>query len=240
VGVTEPLETAPHRAMRLIRARISDGTFAPMSRLPRETELATELGVSRAALREAIRAMELLGILESRHGSGTYVTSLRLSALLPSLAHSGWVLRADSVPDLVEIRLVVEPAFSARAARNSTEADRERIRSVFERMEQTTDPVAYARLDAEFHQSIVRSAGNEVMASVMEALTYGAGWQHMWGAVTRDHIPARTRYEHEQLVIAIETGDADLAFSVAYAHIAAVTGRLRDLAEEHSDTRSTR
>lgn len=231
----ESLETAPHRAMRLIRARISDGTFDPMSRLPRETELAAELGVSRAALREAIRAMELLGILESRHGSGTYVTSLRLSALLPSLAHSGFLLNADSVPDLVEIRLVVEPAFSARAARNADEADRERIRSVFERMEQTTDPVAYAALDAEFHLSIVRAAGNEVMASVMEALTYGAGWQHMWGAVTRDHVPARTRYEHEQLVIAIETGDPDLAFSVAYAHIAAVNGRLRDLAE-----RSTR
>jgi DNA-binding FadR family transcriptional regulator len=46
-------------------------------------------------------------------------------------------------------------------------------------------------------------------------------------------VPARTRYEHEQLVIAIETGDPDLAFSVAYAHIAAVNGRLRDL-----DTRS--
>lgn len=229
----ESLETAPHRAMRLIRARISDGTFAPMSRLPRETELAAELGVSRAALREAIRAMELLGILESRHGSGTYVTSLRLSALLPSLAHSGFLLNADSVPDLVEIRLVVEPAFSARAARNASDVDRERIRSVFERMEQTTDPVAYAALDAEFHQSIVRASGNDVMASVMEALTYGAGWQHMWGAVTRDYVPARTRYEHEQLVIAIETGDPDLAFSVAYAHIAAVNGRLRDLAEQN-------
>jgi GntR family transcriptional repressor for pyruvate dehydrogenase complex len=238
-AAAESLETAPHRAMRLIRARISDGTFPPMSRLPRETDLAGELGVSRAALREAIRAMELLGILESRHGSGTYVTSLRLSALLPSLAHSGFLLNSDSVPDLVEIRLVVEPAFSARAARNATDADRVSIRSAFEQMEQTTDPVGYARLDAQFHQSIVRAAGNEVMASVLEALTYGAGWQHMWGAVTRDFVPARTRYEHEQLVIAIETGDPDLAFSVAYAHIAAVNGRLRDLGEGQNDPRST-
>jgi DNA-binding FadR family transcriptional regulator len=239
VSAEESLETAPHRAMRLIRARISDGTFPPMSRLPRETDLATELGVSRGALREAIRAMELLGILESRHGSGTYVTSLRLSALLPSLAHSGFLLNSDSVPDLVEIRLVVEPAFSARAARNAGEADRTRIRSLFEHMEQIADPVAYAQLDAEFHQSIVRAAGNEVMSSVLEALTYGAGWPHMWGAVTRDIVPARTRYEHEQLVIAIETGDPDLAFSVAYAHIAAVSGRLRDLAERDNESRST-
>ena len=228
------VETAPRRAMRLIRARIADGTFAPLSRLPRETELAVDLQVSRPALREAIRAMELLGVLESRHGSGTYVTALRPGDLLPSLAHHGYLLVSESVADLVEIRQVIEPAFAARAAEKATEEDRVAIRDLFERMELGSgDAVEYARLDGIFHQTIVRASGNAVMAGVMEALTYGDGWARMWGAVTQDFVPARTRYEHEQLVIAIESGDRDLAFSVAYAHIAAVRGRLRHLADEH-------
>ncbi len=230
--MSEPLETAPHRAMRLIRARISDGTFPPMSRLPRETELATELGVSRAALREAIRAMELLGILESRHGSGTYVTSLRLSALLPSLAHSGFLLHADSVPDLVEIRLVVEPAFSARAA-----ATRPRPTGA--------DPVGVRTHGADHRSGRVRAAGRRV-PSVDRAVgrQRGDGQRHGGAHLRRrlaahvgrgDQVshPGPDRYEHEQLVIAIETGDPDPAFSVAYSHIAAVNGRLRDLAEQH-------
>ncbi len=217
--VTSGLSAAA-TAMARVRERIASNEFPPHSQLPRETELAASLGVSRSALREAIRALELVGVLKSKHGSGTFVTSLEPRDLLRGLDYSNGLLSVDSAVELVEFRRVIEPAACAMACERSTPEQRARIRALFEEMQLVDDPAEYARLDPQFHQAILEASGNSVLIAVTTALTYGSAWRKMWRAVTRDVVPERTRREHEYLVIAIETGDRELALATAHAHIA--------------------
>ncbi len=213
-------------AMQLIRERIERREFAPNSRLPRETELAAELGVSRNALREGIRALEIVGVLRSRHGSGTYVTALEPEDLLGGFAYSNALLDIRSAIDLAEFRRVTEPAACEFACDRATAEQKVRIRSLHEQMQQVTDPEEYARLDPEFHHEIVKASGNAVLIAVAGGLTNGPAWTSMWRAVTRDFVPERTRTEHENLVRAIETGDRELARATSNAHIAAAQAQI--------------
>ena len=218
--------SAASTAMRLIRERIASGAVAPNSRLPRETELAVDLGVSRSALREAIRALELVGVLRSRHGSGTYVTALSPRDLLRGLDDNNALMSVDSAIELAEFRRVIEPAACAMAAERATAEQKAHIRALYEEMEAVDDPAEYAKLDPRFHEAILEASGNSVLIAVSSTLTYGAAWRTMWRAVTRDVVPERTRREHEDLVVAIETADRELALSTAIAHIAEAQRRI--------------
>lgn len=72
-----PKSTVTQRAIERIKALIADGLLEPGQRLPTERDLAAQLGISRSSMREAIRALTVLGVLEARHGSGIYVTALK-------------------------------------------------------------------------------------------------------------------------------------------------------------------
>jgi GntR family transcriptional repressor for pyruvate dehydrogenase complex len=212
--------------MELIRDRIASRRYPPSTRLPRETELAAELGVSRAALREAIRALELIGVLDSRHGSGTYVSDLSPESLLRGLGYSNALMRVESAAELAEFRRITEPEASALAASRATAEQVATIQELLDQMETITDPREYARLDAGFHQAILDASGNSLLAAVGRALTSAEAWRSMWAAVTRDVIPPRTRMEHRYLVQAIAVGDSDLARSVAHAHVSEAQRRI--------------
>src|SRR5688500_9783718 len=114
---------------RLIR----DGGFGPGERLPAERELAERLGVSRPSLREALRALEISGIVESRHGGGPYVRDSFdpgfISPLALALETSG-----DATGDLWEVRIVFEPPIAARAAMRATDDELDRLEVLVEDM----------------------------------------------------------------------------------------------------------
>lgn len=213
--------TASQRAMALIRRGIADGRFAPFSQLPRELDLADEFCVSRGALREAIRALELVGILESRHGSGTYVTGLTAADVISSAATDNLHIDSTSALELVQFRRLIEPSSTVLAAQVATPEQKAEIRALYEATEATNDPAEYLELDNELHRAIIRASGNSILVSVMESIAYGAAWSRMWSLVLRPAIPERTRREHESLVIAIETGDVQLALATSEAHLSA-------------------
>src|ERR1700745_1188220 len=103
-------------AIDKIRERIVSGAWGPGDRLPRESELAAELGLSRNSLREAVRALSQLRVLEVRQGDGTYVSSLEPGELLePTLSATG-LLRGRTVLELFEVRRMLEPEAAAMAA----------------------------------------------------------------------------------------------------------------------------
>lgn len=213
--------TAPERVVALLRGRIADGTLAPGQRLPQERELSAELGVSRPALREAIRALALLGVLETRHGSGTYVTALGPRDLLAGVGLAASVMSSESVTDLAEFRRLVEPPVAGLAATRATPEDLDRLERLHAEMERTTDPARYAELDSEFHRGVVSAAGNEVVSAVFAALVLGDAWRRMWQGLTRDHVPERSRRQHADILVALQTGDSALAIAVEQAHTAA-------------------
>jgi DNA-binding FadR family transcriptional regulator len=103
-------------AIEKLKGMIVSGELRPGERLPREADLATSLGLSRSSLREAVRALSLVRILDVRQGDGTYVSSLAADSLLDALNFIVEFHRDASVLELLEVRRILEPAASARAA----------------------------------------------------------------------------------------------------------------------------
>ncbi|MGV9799383.1 FadR/GntR family transcriptional regulator [Mycobacterium sp. NPDC003449] len=233
------MAAASRIAIEEIRNRISSGRYARNSKLPREIELAAEIGVSRGALREAIRALELTGVLRTKHGSGTYVTALNPSDLLGQLTHGDGFLGLESAVELAEFRRIVEPAGTALAAERATAEQAAVVRRLYEEMETVDDPVAYAQLDSQFHQAILAASGNAFIVGVSAGLTNGGAWRSMWQAVTRDSVPDRTRREHENLVRALETHDRELALATAHAHISEAQAHIAELVSAAAQQPST-
>ena len=107
-------------AIDKIKEMIVSGVLSPGDRLPREDELAARLGLSRSSLREAVRALALVRILDVRQGDGTYVTSLSPELLLEAVSFVIDMHRDDSVLHFLEVRRILEPAATAIFARNAT------------------------------------------------------------------------------------------------------------------------
>src|SRR6202012_766899 len=109
---------------------IVSGTLRPGDRLPREADLAAELGLSRSSLREAVKALSLVNILDVRQGDGTYVTSLEPPLLLEALSFILDFHRDDTVLEFLRVRRILEPAATAMAAECITVADSEGVRAL--------------------------------------------------------------------------------------------------------------
>jgi len=108
-------------AIARIRERITAGEWGPGTRLPRESDLAQQLGLSRNSLREAVRALSLARVLEVRQGDGTYVSSLEPGELLEPTLSATDLLRGRTVLELFEVRRMLEPEAAAVAAQRADE-----------------------------------------------------------------------------------------------------------------------
>jgi len=116
-------------AITSIRHMILTGELAPGDRLPPEADLAAKLGLSRTSLREAVRALTVLGVIDTRQGDGSYITGLGPELLLGALGLAVDLQREDTIPDLIAVRRILEPAATALAATRVTAVDLEQIRS---------------------------------------------------------------------------------------------------------------
>src|SRR5213596_2897627 len=106
-------------AIDKIRERIVSGAWGPGDRLPKESELAAQLGLSRNSLREAVRALSMTRVLEVRQGDGTYVSSLEPGELLEPTLSATHLLRGRTVLELFEVRRMLEPEAAAVAAQRA-------------------------------------------------------------------------------------------------------------------------
>lgn len=157
---------------RNLERRILEGSLVPGERLPSERDLAAELGVSRPSLREAIRKLASLGMLQSRQGGGTFVTD-RLSAQF-SDPWSGMLASHPNLrEDLLEFRRFLEGQMAEWAAERRTEEDLERLRAAFLAVQAAfgqNDPKTAAMRDIAFHQAIADAAHNVFLAHVSTAI----------------------------------------------------------------------
>src|SRR5271156_5855627 len=119
-------------AIEKIKGMIPSGALRAGDRLPREADLAAELGLSRSSLREAVRALSLVNILDVRRGDGTYVTSLEPRLLLEALSFIVDFHRDDTVLELLQVRRILEPAATAMAAERITEAETDGLRKLLD------------------------------------------------------------------------------------------------------------
>lgn len=153
-----------------IRRLIADGALKPGDLLPPERELAEKLGVGRSSIRDAVRTLEVMGILEPRQGHGTVVRDLSADALVVPLAS---VLKNKRVlvSDLLDVRRMIEPGLAARAAANATEDEVRYMAAVLERHEAKLRRGEEAvDEDSEFHYAIAMAARNAVVLRVLDVL----------------------------------------------------------------------
>src|SRR6266853_1484440 len=115
-------------AIEKIRKLIVSGKWGPGTRLPREADLAAQLGLSRNSLREAVRALSLARVLEVRQGDGTYVSSLEPHDLLEPTRFATHLLRGSTVLELFEVRRMLEPEAAAMAALRADDDIRHALR----------------------------------------------------------------------------------------------------------------
>lgn len=141
---------------------ISEGTLEPGGRLPAERELAVSFGVSRNSLRQALKVLEIIGVISQRVGDGTYLNT-GAEAILGEPMEFLILLDGISFHELMEARLIVEPELAAQAAARATAEDVAEITRELKAMEEAAlDPERLAEHDLLFHQAIFRAAGNRV------------------------------------------------------------------------------
>ena len=220
-------------AIDKIRERIVSGSWGPGDRLPKETELAAELGLSRNSLREAVRALSQLRVLEVRQGDGTYVSSLEPDLLLESTGFISHLLLGQTEIELYEVRRILEASAATLAAGRIDAAEKDDLARILERMRQAQTVEELVEADVAFHAVIAKAAGNAVLASLLASLSTRTMRVRLWHGRAVDDALDETREEHRRIFEAISAGDPELARAAATAHIASGERWLRaQLAED--------
>ncbi|MBO8190383.1 FadR family transcriptional regulator [Streptomyces oryzae] len=223
-------------AIDKIKGMIVSGQLGPGDRLPKENELAAELGLSRNSLREAVRALSLIRVLDVRQGDGTYVTSLDPKLLLEAMSFVVDFHRDDTVLEFLAVRRILEPAATALAGPRIPVAELDALESrldALERRLETLDPDPAAEelvvADLEFHHRIVAASGNSVLCSLLDGLAGPTTRARMWRGPTRRDTVGRTLDEHRRILAALRARDAEAARSWSTVHIAGAEQWLRSV-----------
>jgi GntR family transcriptional regulator, transcriptional repressor for pyruvate dehydrogenase complex len=205
-----------------IKQMLLSGELKPGDRLPPEKELAETLGLSRNSLREAVKALELIRVLDVRRGDGTYVTSLEPRLLLEAMTFVVDLHQDASVLDLFAVRRILEPAAAAIAARKATPEDLRRLEETLAEVRATTTVEDLVAHDLKFHGLLCRLSGNPYLSSLLESLSGSTLRARVWRGLTEENAVERTLAEHRAIVIAMAAGDAELVRSCVTVHISGV------------------
>lgn len=215
-------------AIDRLRAMIVSGAVRPGDRLPREPDLAESLGVSRNSLREAVRALSLLRILDVRQGDGTYVTDLASDTLLAALSVVIEFHGDATILEVLEVRRILEPSATARAAARINDDVLAELERLLEKTTTSSSVEQLVQSDFEFHRRIASVAGNAALAAVLESLSGPTQRMRVWRGITQEGALDRTFAEHRAILGALRRRDPDLARSWASVHVAGVEDWVRE------------
>ncbi|MDP9348603.1 MAG: FadR family transcriptional regulator [Gemmatimonadota bacterium] len=213
------------RLAQQIRQLIRSGGYQTGDRLPAIMEMARRFGVGHPTVREALRKLETVGIVEIRHGSGVYVSRSEEVLLLASPGYTGTLTR-KLLLDLVEARIPIEVQSATCAARNATEEHLAEMRRLLAGAEENLgDDAALNAINMAFHRQIALASGNTVLTQLLDVIReLFAEEQHLilniFGSRTRDH------REHLALLEALERRDEVLAAERMRTHLEGVRDAL--------------
>jgi DNA-binding FadR family transcriptional regulator len=219
--VRDPL---PEQIANRLVALISERALRPGDRLPPERELAASMGVSRASLREALRALSLIGVTEMRQGAGNYVASLDPATLMRPL---GLVLALSDAgfDELFEARKLVEPKLAALAAERATDEEIARLAECAEASAHGIgDDDAFMRADLELHGIIAAAARNAILARVVGSLA-GLGVASRMATTHLEGMQERVVHDHRRIAEAIAARDPEAARAAMLTHLEDVERR---------------
>jgi len=202
----------------LIRGAWSEG-----ERIPAERELCQQLGVGRASLREALKALEIMGMIETRLGEGTYVCKRSEFFSRPLL----WAIASGSeadVRELVEARVLIEVELAGLAAERAKASDIRQLTDLLDQMEKSrANPQEFVQADVNFHLTIARAASNGIL---MNALHLIRNLLQEWilSAVAIKGVPEKACAQHKRLLLAIKSHDSAAAREEMRNHLRDMAG----------------
>jgi DNA-binding FadR family transcriptional regulator len=216
-----------------IAARIKAGDFPAGGRLPAERELAEQLQVSRASVREALIALEIEGYVDVRVGTGVFVCPPREDGKYQEAAQA---VAADSVEatdigpfDLLETRLLIEPECAALAAQKASPAQIAAIRAAHDGMSLTESPSVH---DRAFHSAIGAACGNAALAAAISHIWHLSTLSPVFHRLEEHFVTTKVwseaQKEHERILAAIVDRDPIRARHAMHDHLVGILARLRE------------
>jgi len=201
-----------------IRVLMLDGTFPAGQPLPSERHLAERFGVSRGSIRDALRTLETIGLLETRHGQGTFPRELSVERLVAPLA-SVMAYRSDLQDELLDVRRMFEPAVARAAALRATDEDLADLQRILDTQRQKLKSGQSAITeDTAFHAILARATRNRVVMSIMATLN-DLLVESRTQSLQQKGRPARSMDGHESVVSALRRRDPEGASQAMYNHI---------------------
>jgi GntR family transcriptional repressor for pyruvate dehydrogenase complex len=202
-----------------IEDSVLNGSLKPGDQLPAERDLAQRLGVSRTAVREAVKTLHEKGLVEAYSGRGTFVTDGTSQAARQSFDLMVKVGQQEGSPHLVELRLILEPEIAALAAARVQEEDLAAMREAVALMDRSQkDPEAYIEADLDFHLALAEAAANPLILSLIDSIV---------GLLREQRIrifdaaggPQRGQFHHKRILEAVERRDPEMARGAMRAHL---------------------
>jgi GntR family transcriptional repressor for pyruvate dehydrogenase complex len=197
---------------------ISSGTLRPGQRLPAERELCEHFGASRPSLREALRGLAIVGVLDARVGDGTSV-ALNGGVFMRKVMELRMITEKHDIDNLLDVRLALEVMSAARAARNANEENLNELRELIAKMKACgTNETQFARLDAEFHVVIAKASGNTMILDLVSMIRSQL-IRALTNALRSPNAIWHSNEEHITLLNAIERHDPDASRAAMLAHL---------------------
>ena len=220
------------RLITAFKGMIADGTVLPGQKLPPERDLALSFGVARSSLRQALKVLEIMGVISQRVGDGTYLNT-GAAAILGEPMEFLILLDGITFHELMEARLIVEPELTARAAARATTEDIAELRGVLKGMEEARgDHGRFVEQDLLFHNTIFRIAANRVCGLMFTVVHQSlAKLIHLTSQVVPEE---HTLALHRRIFHAIRKRDAEEARRRMTEHLDDARGLLLRAAEEQA------
>jgi GntR family transcriptional repressor for pyruvate dehydrogenase complex len=205
--------------VKQIEDSIERGDLKEGDQLPAERELALQFGVSRTAVREAVKALREKGLVEAYPGRGTFITSETSNSIrltFDRMIKSG---PREGTLHLVEVREILEPEIAALAAKRVTEESLNELREAIAIMDGAKgDPDSFIEADLDFHLALAEAAANPLILSLIDSIV-GVLREQRLRIFQVDGGPERGQYHHKRILEAIENHDALGAREAMRAHL---------------------
>jgi len=221
IDSSSPVSEVTRRLLDLF----TSGSIEPGTRLPPERQIAANLGVGRSAVREAFAALEILGIVNVKPGSGTYLRGLA-SDLLPNTLSWGLLIGRERTDELLEVRAGLEIHVARLAALRRNDAALKLAGKALDQMRASTGNLtAFAKADRDFHDRLAAAAGNSLLVDQLDVVrSLLQVYANRAVQTTADALVAQV--EHEAIHAAILRGDDHAAASAMAVHMTTAAKRL--------------
>jgi GntR family transcriptional regulator, transcriptional repressor for pyruvate dehydrogenase complex len=202
-----------------IEDSVLKGTLKPGDQLPAERELAQQLGVSRTAVREAVKALREKGLVEAYSGRGTFITNGTSNAARQSFDLMVKIGQQESSTHLVDLRLILEPGIAALAAQRIEEEHLTAMRDAVAVMERSLkNPAAYIEADLDFHLALAEAVGNPLILSLIDSIV-GLLREQRIKIFNVEGGPQRGQLFHKRILEAMEQRNPTMARSAMSEHL---------------------